>query len=69
MPLGGREVGMRLFKFPKRNPGQYNEDGPMLRIVRIIIIALLFCVVLYGFWLNSERQMQRVQAPNTQPLQ
>ncbi|MDL2317439.1 TPM domain-containing protein [Desulfovibrio sp. OttesenSCG-928-A18] len=33
----------------------------MQRFFRILIIGLLFCAVIWGFWMNNERQMERLR--------
>ena len=46
---------MKLFRFPKRDPGRFEDDTPGLKIARHILLVLLFCGVALGFWLNSQR--------------
>jgi hypothetical protein len=54
---------MRFFRFPKRT-GQYKEsESPMQRFFRYILISLLFCAVIWGFWINNERRMEMLRKP------
>ena len=46
---------MKLFRFPKRDPGRFEDDTPSLKLARHILLVLLFCGVVFGFWLNSQR--------------
>lgn len=47
---------MKLFRLPKRDLSRFEEDTPFLKIARYLLIALLFCGVALGFWLNAQRQ-------------
>ena len=54
---------MRLFRFPKRNAKYADEETPLMRFFRYIIIALLFCAVIWGFWMNNQRRMDMLKKP------
>lgn len=54
---------MKLFRLPKRNPRYTNEETPLQRFFRCIIIALLFCAVIWGFWINNQRRMEMLKKP------
>ena len=56
---------MRRFRFPKRNSKYFDRETPLQRILRFLIIIVLFGAVVYGFWLNNERrtEMLRPSAP------
>ena len=47
---------MKLFRFPKRDPKRFEEDTPVLKVVRLIILVLLFGAVVLGVWLSGQRQ-------------
>ncbi|MDR2488084.1 MAG: hypothetical protein LBD42_01050 [Desulfovibrio sp.] len=47
---------MKLFRLPKRDPGRFAEDTPLLKIVRYILIILLFGGVGLGVWLNGQKR-------------
>ena len=47
---------MRLFRLPKRDPGRFEQDPPWLKILRYILLVLLFGAVGFGVWLNAQRQ-------------
>ena len=59
---------MRFFRLPKRDPRHAEGEGPWLRFLRIVLIALLFCGVIWGFWMNSERQINRIKNPPAKRL-
>ncbi len=47
---------MRWFsRLPKRDPDRMRGENAWQRFARILIIALLFCGVLWGIWLKGER--------------
>lgn len=52
---------MALFRFPKRDARHFSDETPWQRFFRIILVTLLFCGVLWGFWMNNERQMDRIR--------
>ena len=54
---------MRLFRFPKRNPKYTQDETPLMRLFRYIIVVLLFCAVVWGFWLNNQRRMESLKKP------
>ncbi len=54
---------MKLFRFPKRNAKYTDEETPLMRFFRYIIIALLFCAVIWGFWLNNQRRIEMLKKP------
>ena len=54
---------MKLFRLPKRDPGRFEHDPPWLKIVRYILIVLLFGAVGFGFWLNAQRQAAMLTKP------
>ena len=54
---------MRLFRLPKRDPGRFEQDPPWLRIVRYVLLVLLFGAVGFGFWLNAQRQAAMLTKP------
>ena len=54
---------MRLFRLPKRDPGRFEQDPPWLRIVRYLLLVLLFGAVGFGFWLNAQRQAAMLAKP------
>lgn len=54
---------MRLFRFPKRTTKYTDEETPLMRFFRYVIIALLFCAVIWGFWLNNQRRMEMLKKP------
>lgn len=56
---------MRLFKRLRQKSSYHQEEGPWQRFFRIVIIALLFCAVVLGFWMNSERQINKLRKPST----
>jgi hypothetical protein len=47
---------MKLFRLPKRDPGRFAEDPPLLKALRCILLVLLFGGVVFGVWLNSQKQ-------------
>lgn len=47
---------MRLFRFPKRDPKRFEEDTPLMKVLRFILIVLLFGAVILGVWLTGQRQ-------------
>ena len=49
---------MRRFRFPKRNPRYFDGETPLQRVLRFLIIIVLFGAVVYGFWLNNERRTE-----------
>ena len=51
---------MALFRRPPRRGRVRYEENALQRFFRIVLIGLLFTGVLWGFWMNSERQMNRV---------
>ena len=57
---------MRLFKRLRQKSRHQYEEGPWQRFFRIVIIVLMFCAVLWGFWMNSERQLNKIRrsSPN-----
>ena len=54
---------MRLFRLPKRDPGRFEQDPPWLRILRYVLIVLLFGAVGFGFWLNAQRRAAMLTRP------
>ena len=54
---------MRLFRLPKRDPGRFEQDPPWLRILRYVLLVLLFGAVGFGFWLNAQRQAAMLTKP------
>lgn len=52
---------MRLFRLPSRNAKRMDKETPAMRFIRYTIIALLFCAVLWGFWINNQRRMQMLR--------
>lgn len=54
---------MRLFRLPKRDPGRFEQDPPWMRILRYILLVLLFGAVGFGFWLNAQRQAAMLTKP------
>lgn len=54
---------MKLFRLPKRDRRYMDDETPLLRFFRYIIIALLFCGVIWGFWINNERRMEMLKKP------
>jgi hypothetical protein len=56
-------VNMNIFRrfIPRasRQYTHYQETGPQ-RFLRFFFVGILFAIVLWGFWMNSERQMERV---------
>lgn len=54
---------MRLFRIPKRNPRYMDSESAWQRFFRYILIALLFCAVIWGFWINNERRMEMLKKP------
>ena len=57
---------MRLFRHFRRKSRHEYEEGPWQRFFRIVIIVLMFGAVLLGFWMNSERQLNKIRrlSPN-----
>jgi hypothetical protein len=57
---------MKLFRLPKRDLGRFEEDTLLLKIIRAVLILLLFGAVCYGVWLNSQKQeaLRRKSAPS-----
>lgn len=55
---------MRLLKRLRQKSRHHQEEGPWQRFFRIVIITLLFCAVVLGFWMNSERQMNKLRKPS-----
>ena len=54
---------MRLFRLPRRDPGRFEQDPPWMRILRYILIILLFGAVGFGFWLNAQKQAAMLTKP------
>lgn len=54
---------MRLFRLPRRDKKYTGEETSWQRFFRYIIIALLFCAVIWGFWLNNQRRMEMLKKP------
>lgn len=54
---------MRLFRLPKRDPGRFEEDPPWLKLLRYVLLVLLFGAVGFGFWLNAQRQAAMLTKP------
>lgn len=51
---------MIFFRRPPRRGRVRYEESALQRFFRIVLIGLLFAGVLWGFWMNSERQMNRI---------
>jgi hypothetical protein len=49
---------MKIFRLPRRNRKLLDEETPLQRFFRIVLVLLLFGAVLLGFWLGSERRME-----------
>jgi len=49
---------MKIFRLPRRNRKFLDEETPLQRFFRILLILLLFGAALLGFWLSSERRME-----------
>lgn len=59
---------MKFFRLPKRDPGRFEEDPPLLKITRSILLVLLFCGVGFGFWLSFQRQSAMLAKPASQVM-
>jgi len=55
---------MRLFRIPKRNPRYTEDETPWQRFFRYVLIALIFCAVVWGFWLSNERRVEMMKKPS-----
>jgi hypothetical protein len=51
---------MNLFKFSRQGKKDMDAEGPWQRVLRLLIVALLFGAVVWGFWLNAERQQKLI---------
>jgi hypothetical protein len=49
------ERGMRLFRLPKHKPGAMAGETRLMRLLRCLIILLLFVGVAWGFWMHGRR--------------
>ena len=54
---------MRVFRIPKRDPRYFTGETPFQRVLRFLVIVLLFGVAVYGFWLNNERRTAMLRPP------
>ena len=52
---------MRIFRLPRPNRKLLDEETPLQRLFRLLVILLLFGCVVFGFWLNNERRMDRME--------
>lgn len=52
---------MRLFRFPKRDPKLLEEETPLLRFLRYVVILLLLGGVVWGFWMNNQKRMKMLK--------
>lgn len=59
---------MSVFRLPKRDPRRLEKETPTQRLFRYLLIALLFCAVIWAFWLNSQRQMERLHKRSAPPI-
>ena len=48
-----------LFRRTPQKGNNRHEETALQRFFRIILVGILFAGVIYGFWLNNERQMDR----------
>ena len=46
---------MRFFRLPKHKPGAMAGETRMMRLLRCLIILLLFAGVAWGFWTHGRR--------------
>jgi hypothetical protein len=51
---------MALFRRPPPRGRVRYEESALQRFFRIVLIGVLFAGVIWGFWMNSERQMDRI---------
>lgn len=52
---------MKRFRFPRRNRKYLDEETPLQRLCRVLLILLLFGAVVLGFWLNNKRRMEMLK--------
>jgi len=50
---------MKIFRLPQRNRKLLDEETPLQRFFRLLLILLLFGAVVCGLWLNNERHLER----------
>jgi len=61
---------MRFFRLPRPNPKLLDEETPLQKLVRVLVILLLFGGVVWAFWSNNERRMERLEMrQKPQPVQ
>jgi len=51
---------MKIFRLPRPNPKLLDEETPLQKFVRVLVVLLLFGGVLFAFWFNNERRMERL---------
>lgn len=55
---------MKFFRLPQRNRKYLDEETPMQRFIRVLVVLAIFAAVAYfGFWRGSERRMEMLNAP------
>ena len=58
---------MRFFRLPRPNPKFLDEETLLQKLVRVLVILLLFGGVTAAFWYNNERRMERLELRKPQP--
>ena len=59
---------MKIFHLPRSNRKLHDEETPLQRLFRVLVILLLFGGVVFGFWLNNERRMERMEMLKSQSV-
>jgi len=54
---------MKIFHLPQPNRKLQDEETLLQRLFRVLVVLLLFGGVVFGFWLNNERRMERMEMP------
>jgi hypothetical protein len=52
---------MHLFKFPRRDKKHADAESFRQFALRLVILAILFGAVVWGFWMNAERQQNLIR--------
>lgn len=52
---------MRIFRLPRPDKSRLDKESPRMRFFRHVLLALLFCAVIWGFWMNNERRLNAVK--------
>jgi len=59
---------MKFFRLPRPNRQLLDEETPLQKFLRLLVVLLLFGGVVFAFWLNNGRRMERLDMrQKTQP--